>query len=188
MRVPLPAASHGLHSVRGDASTAVCGSRKGGGSRPADAHEGLGMNEGLEVARRRGGRRSRSRPRAWARLAALATMADRRALRAAAESPARGGGGGDAVEDVLALGMDLGGLVEDLEGVLELPAIVEEDAVVQEVLEGLGTEGWPAFRGPSRRAADTRAPCRGDRAPRDTTSPGRPEARGPWRSPSCRRP
>src|SRR5438477_4218255 len=70
---------------------------------------------------------------------------DRRAqrLEGAGGVPGPGRGGGETVEDVLVLGVDLGRLPEGFQRLFVLAPVVEVDAVVEKVLEALGTERGP---------------------------------------------
>ena len=85
--------------------------------------------------------------RAWARLGRVGVDGRAQGLERPRGVAGPGLGGGQAVEHVLVLGMQLGGLLEGLERVGVLAAVVEVHAVVEEVLEALGT-GRALLAGP----------------------------------------
>ena len=104
------------------------------------AHESVGATSAWNSAPARSGAKSSSR-RAWARLAGLAWMADLSALSAAGGVARPGLRGGQAVQRALVPRVDLQGLMEVPDGLGVVPAVVEDDPVVEQLLEGLRPGG-----------------------------------------------
>src|SRR6185436_14950740 len=124
MRVPRPAASS-------TARNGVIGTSLPLGFALQDFDELLVLADRIEI-----GIGARLRSARWVRRDRGAERLER-----GGDVPRLGRGGRDAIQHVLVLGLLIGRMTEQLERLVELATVVQEHAVVQQLVEGLGLEG-----------------------------------------------